>query len=269
MPLKASIKSLEEVPEILRGEYKKVADDQYVLDVDEKDYKASLSEFRLKNVDLLKREKDWVTKEDRLKAFGDMDPVTARKALEVLGKLEAEEEKTLLKDGKFDDVFNQRTEKMQESHRKAMEAKDKALETTLGQNLTYKSRLGSLMIDTEVNRTIGKFGSPRQGALTDILNRARGSFQVSEDGLKIVPLDSSGNAVYGTNGKELTMDEWAQTLVKESSYLFDPAKGGGAGGGQNSQSTQTKNTIDGSDPLAFGRNLKDIVAGKVIVSSQT
>ncbi len=267
--LKATVKTLDEVPEAARELYVQVGED-FVLDVDDTEYKTRINEFRTNNIDLqklnaqLKQDADEAQKlREVAKEYEGIDPDKAREALEKLKKIE---EKQLMDAGKIDELLHQRTENMRSDYEGKISALTKTLderESTLG---TMKDRLKTEVIDNRLQVAVGKVAAVRKGAMRDVLSRGREEWTLDDEG-NPVPRGPDGNVLYGKDGQSpITMEEWAQGLVKETPYLFEPSAGGGGPG----------DLGGGEDARTVGRDydslrdvpLEDIASGKVRVANQ-
>lgn len=263
MTLKALIAQLEDVSEELREHYVPAEGEGggFVLDSDESEYKKKLDEFRNNNRKL-HREQDRLRKEAE-KTKG-IDPERYQEAVDALEKLESMEDSELLKEGNIDAVVAKRTEAMKKENDKQMNARQKLLDVAMKERDKMKSRLGSLLIDSEVTRAISKIGKPRQGALDDILGRAHKTWQIDEEG-DVVPQSEGGETVYGTDGEPLTMEGWSADLLTNASHLFEGGGGGGGTGSKKPAKPGSKKTVQASDAMAFGKALEGVADGSVEV----
>lgn len=258
MALKSLITQAEydKLPDALKSEYSK-SGEQYVLEVDGADYKSKLDEFRSNNIKLQKAKEELVQSMERFKG---VDPEKYAKALEAFEKIEALEDKELLKAGKIDDIIMKRTGVMQEEHKKALSAAQKTIETLQGQTSTYQKKLGGLLVETTIGKAVNAIGVPRQSALPDIYNRANQAFMVDPEGA-LKPADG----LFNGKGEPITPEDWAKKLLEEAPHLFEAAGGGGAKGNANKGGGGSGQKIIANDPLEFGRNLEGIAKGTVTV----
>jgi len=259
MSLKMTVRSLEEVAEPFRELYEKT-DDGYTLKVDDPSGgKAKLAEFRSTNIKLMQQLKEL---QELARQFEGIDPKRAREAESLLNRINDEEEKQLIAQGKLDDVIARRTTKM----RSDFEAKQNRLAADLKKaqeaEASLRTRHDQLVIDQTISGAVTKRASPRPGAMLDILARARSAFQVDEQG-KLVPRE--GSNAFGKDGQPISLEEWTESLVSDASYLFDPAAGSGASGGRRGDAAG-RGRVSASDPVAFGRNLEGIAKGTVDVT---
>lgn len=259
--LKLFVKSLDEVDEKFHDLYEK-SEDGFFLKVDDKGYKSKLDEFRSNNRSLYNEKK---TLEEQISKYKGIDPETYQELLEIKKRLEADEEGKLIKEGKIDEVVKRRVQAYQANIDNQVKELNKERERLANENAAYKSRLSELVIDTEVQKTISKLGAVRPGAMTDILNRARSIFKIDENG-QMVPYDQNGGIRYGKNGSDpLSLDEWAQGLLQEAPYLFEPGSGGGASGGKkDTQKSGSKIRVNRRDPMAMGKYAEQIASGEAV-----
>lgn len=183
-------------------------DGKYFLDVEGVVPKTKLDEFRNTNVELMK-------KLDQLK---DIDPVEYRKLKAEFDKLKK------ASDNKpdVDAVVAERVAAMREE----LGAQLTELTNT---NMTLKTQLGSLLIDSAVKDAAVKHGALGV-AMDDLLLRARSSFQV-EDGVAVMK-DAKGHTVYDKDGSTpMSVDSWIKGLKKTAVHLFVMPSGGGGKGG--------------------------------------
>lgn len=261
MKLKPLIDSLEGVPEPFHQYYTKRADGKYVLELDGIPpglaEATKVDEFRTKNIELMRLNDELKTR------------ALTPEELESYNKLKKEQEdnkdKKLISEGKIEELVAQRTERMRNTY----EAQIAAL-TTAQDDLKKKldaatGHLSAVVIDSEVSKAVTSVGQVRQGAMTDILGRAKMVWRLGEDGK---PLAMKGDQpLYAADGRTpLSFQEWATSLVSEAPYLFEGSSGGGSGnegkGGGGGGGTKV---IDKGDTAAFAANLADIASGKVLV----
>lgn len=258
--LKALIKTLEEVDEKYRDLYV-AADGGFVLDeVETKDWKKQLDEFRNNNIALKQRQEELLAFAEKHK---DIDPVKYRDAMAALEQLEKLEDSELIKQGKWEDVIKKRTGTMATTYETQIAGLKQARAAAEENAGKYKNQLSDLLVETHVTKAIGDVGALRKGAQTHLINLARQQWSVADDGTL------KGKDLFNEKSEPMTLAEWAQMVSKEHSYLFEPGTGGGAQGGQRGGSkggnangvTQIEN-----DPIAIGKNLEAIASGKATVA---
>jgi len=166
------------------------------------------------------------------KAFSElgMAPETIK---ELKSKMEGDAEAQLLAAGKINELLGLRTTKMREDFQKKLEAADetvkKALDTAskwTGKVLENHIREAALVVGVHKN------------AVQDALLRARGIFQLNEDGNAVAMRD--GSPVLGKDGKTpLSPSEWLDSMKEVAPHWF-PAPGSGTGSQQSSNATNAK-----------------------------
>ncbi len=251
--LKATVASLDEIPESLRELYEE-QDGKYVLKVEGMIPKQRLDEFRENNIKLMK-ELDQLRKQ--METLKDIDPEKYR---EMARRLQDIDEKKLLDEGKIDELVQKRTERMRAEYEHQAQAMKRALEELKQERETLNQRLSEVLIDNAI-RDIAVQAGVRKTAIPDVLSRGRQVWRL-KDG-KPVPLRDD-QIIYGKDGTEpMSMQEWINQLQSEAPHLFEPSTGGGA---QHGSSGNTRpGTISIRDRDAINNNLEAIAEGKVIV----
>ena len=237
--------------------------EDYVIELDDKDYKKRISEFRTNNLDLTQKKEALEALSDKYK---DIDPAKYKEAVTALEKINELEEADLLKSGKFEDVVARRMKAKSDDYEKEINALKKGRDEESKLRETYQQQLGQLVINDAALKSIGAKVNIRKGALDDVIARAHRTWKLDKDGKTMIPLDGEGKKVFGKSGEQLTLDEWRDQLVEGAPHLFEEAKGGGANGGAGATGT----TKDGvriipNNPIAIGQNAKDIASGKAVV----
>jgi len=95
--------------------------------------------------------------------------------------------------------------------------------------VNYRNLAGQL-IEQNVTAAAIRAGNIRPKAMPDLLERARQTFTVLEDGSAIEARDEAGNMIFGNKGNPVSMDEWAEGLKKSAPHLWEPDKQGQPGG---------------------------------------
>ena len=269
MALKVVVNDINEVAESLRDQYKQVGD-EFVLDTDDSEFKQRLSEFRNNNIDLNRKlsEKEQALKtmgdlESTLKNYEGLDPQEARDALEKMRQIN---EKKLIDAGKMDEVLEQRTTRMRSDYEGQISALNRSLDEQKKSGGVYKEKLTKVVIDNSLQGAVSSVATVRKGAMQDVLARGRSVWSLNEDGTP-VPTGSDGKVMYGKDGKNtLSMEEWAQSLVEDAGYLFEPSTGGGSGGGTRQKQSTDSKVVSVHDQDSLNANIADIAAGKVQVA---
>lgn len=255
--LKALVKDINTVPEAYRDMYDQDGD-VWVLDTEDKDYKAKIAEFRDNNRALMRTQEELRSQADKYK---DIDPTKYAEAMEAMKHLDALEDAQLIKQGKFEEIVSKRTKLMGAEYENQLKAQKTAREQAEARAAQYQGKLGEVLIDAEIHKAVTNVAQPRRGAMGDILNRAKSAWGCDENG----NLKARGEGLFNEKGEPMTMDDYARRLVTEAPHLFESGGGGGSQGGrQGNGQRQGPKTIS-RDPVSVGRNLEDVASGRVEV----
>lgn len=212
MKLKYRISKLEDVEEQYRGLYAASADGTFTLQAEGVADKAKLDEFRDNNISLSKQ------MDDLKKMFEGIDP---NKVRELMARQKELEEKKLIDAGKLDELLAQRTTAMKSEYEAKLTAAEEARKKVT-------SQLEVLLVDSAIQTAAAKTGV-RATALEDVMLRGRTLFKV-QDG-KAVPIGADGKVIYSSDGvTPQSVEGWLGSLTTSAPHLFEPSKGGGAGG---------------------------------------
>ena len=254
--LKALLKALDEVPESLHEMYTKIGDD-FVLDIEDKDFKSKLGEFRDNNNNLKKTKEDI---EAKLKDFEGLDPAEYKKLLHLRNELDKNEDSELIKSGKIEDLIKKRTSQMEQDFNKRFKDATTARESAELRANDLTKQLRGLKIRTTVIDKIGSVAVPRQGAIDDITNRANSVFDIDDTGEVI------NKNFYNKKGELGSIEEYAHALVETAPFLFEAATGGGANGSRSNTKTGPGGIrVIPNDPIEIGKYFKEIASGTVVV----
>lgn len=265
MALKKKVKDIKDIPEALRDHYVKKGG-FYVLDTerdeddtedDDSESRSKLSEMRSNNIKLLKEKKEL---EEKLAGI-DMEMLEAgKKASE---NARNEEEKKLLREGKFDMVFNQRLEKLKGEY----ETKVGKLNEQLGLTVEHVSNLRDNLRGTKVaNHAIRaaqrKKLNLQPTAMEDYVRRALDIYDIDEDG-NVVAVDEEGNPRLNSESRPFSDDDFLTQVLEEAPHLLQGSSGADMKGTGGSRRAPGVIEINASDPKAFGNNLEAIAGGKI------
>jgi len=254
MKLRALVESLDDVPEQFRSLYTKT-EEGHVLDLDDKDFKSKIDEFRGNN---RKQKKDLEALQGTLDKYKDVDPEKYREAQEKLKKIE---EKKLLDEGEFDKLFTRKTQELKDDYEKRLKQLSEKQSATQEELEEKTSRLSRLRLRSEIQPIVESVGRVRPGAWDDIYARAERTWKYNSKSDDFDPMEA-GEVKFGKKGEPLTKVEWAQDLLESAGYFFDGAVGGGAPGSR--KATPGKRQI-GTDMVEIGRNAEAILKGDVEV----
>ena len=265
--LLAMIKELADIDDKYHDLYEPAGDgvDGFVLvGVDDKDFKRRLGEFRDNNTALTKKREEL---EASLKSFEGIDPDKVRT---IQKELDGFKDKTLLDEGKIDELLEQRVTRMRQDHEAHVKAltdeRDKA--TTNG--IAFRNQLSETKISSAVQSAISAVAVAQKGAMPDIIERAHKVWSMEDDGTLIAK--EGGEPIYGKKAdKPLTMEEYAERIVGEAPHLFEDTAGGGAqGSGKGGHlGLGGQKVIPAGDSKSFLANLEKVAKGDVRVEDSS
>lgn len=225
----------------------------------DKDVKALIDAAVGEAVEGLKRKNSEVIQankqlKEQLAQFEGIDPQAVSAMLK---RFADDEEAGLIKSGKFDEVLNKRTERMQQDFAKQLKGKEELL--------TRKEQAVRKLADRALSEAIVKAAS-KAGALPDALDdivlRAKASgWAVNDDGDVVAIRD--GEVILGKDGKTpLSPMEWAETLRENAAHLWPKAQGAGAtgsgSGGGSGKKSITREEFDKLDPAAKQKAAREL-----------
>lgn len=220
------------LPEVLQAEYTKDGDG-YVLDADITEHPRAKGLHA--SVQATREERDKLKADLKALAdkLGDLDPEKAREAMRRVRELD---EKKLLDEGKVEELFAKRTERMVADHAneiKARDAKIAELEQAVG---AMRGKLSEVLIDNAIAQGATSSGVKASG-LAPLLLIAKHGLPGGKvprwelDGDKPVPKNPDGTVSIGKDGKTaMGLDEWFSVARSELADLFEPSRGSGAAG---------------------------------------
>jgi len=212
MALKVKYNALKEIPaEDVRLYVER--DGAWHLDVDAKEEKSKLAEFRDHNIELEKKIRELNAR------FEGIDPEAVRKLAEEKARLEEEQK---LKAGEFQSVLDARlkAERTEAEKRMGMITKERD---------ALNARLATIQIDQGVVAAATKRGL-RATAIPDITARARSVFRLVNGVPAAFEADGQTVRVGKDGTSPLNLEEWIETQVSEAPHLFEANAGGGAAG---------------------------------------
>lgn len=196
--------------------------------------KATIKEFRDKNVTLMKEVEGFKSTIAVWDEIGSQD--TFKEALKTL---EAVKDEKLFDEGKIEEILNKRTGAMKRDHEAKVRNLTERAETAEKDYKKSKTAHASASIDNQIQIAISKIDAKiRKGAVEDVVARGRAKFTMDEEG-KVVAQDIHGNPLYGKDGvTPLTIIEWITELPNEAVHFFEDSSGGGGGGGDKNVTMQ-------------------------------
>ena len=210
MPLQPKYKSLKEIPaEDVRLYVER--EGAWHLDVDSKEEKAKLAEFREHNIALEKQIRELNAR------FEGIDPEAVRKLAEEKTRLEEEQR---LKAGEFQSVLDARlkAERTEAEKRVGIVTKERD---------ALNARLATIQIDQGVVAAATKRGL-RATAIPDITARARSLFRLVNGVPAAFEADGQTVRVGKDGASPMNLEEWIETQVSEAPHLFESNACGGA-----------------------------------------
>jgi len=275
--LKKRVKALDEVDAQFRTEYEKQSDGFFHLKVEadpededdadpEPDGKKEtaadrkLKEFRKENI-RLRREREEIDKR-----YEGVDPAEYANAMKVVEAARNEEEKALMRAGKFDEVLNIRHARLKELYEKQItKERDRAstAETAAG---SYRQMLHKDRVKAKVRAVADEMKLKlRSTAAEDFYARAERVFTDLDDDGELVSLDGEELRL-NDDGKRFSEKDFIMDVVERAPHLLEEASGTDIrGGSKKSRGNSGVVEIDPSDPKSFGKNVEAIATGKVDV----
>jgi hypothetical protein len=220
--------TLELIPEGLK-EHAKQVDGKFIVDVVPG---AKLVEFRENNITASRQRDEALAVLAKLKPvvgedvdtfvtkFGELNTIAQQVKDGKLQGTDAIEAEVVNRVGAMKTGFETQ---LQEAARKAAEAETRASTSDLKWRRSIVAR-------AVTEAVIDESSGANPSALGDILTRAYGVFQVSDDD-KLVAKDGEA-VIYGSDGATpMTPKEWLASIRKNAGHLFKGSNGGGASGG--------------------------------------
>lgn len=177
-----------------------------------------------------------------------------------------EEERELIQQGQLEEVIKRRSAKYNLRKDEDIAAANAAAATASERNKILEAQLGEHYILQDLQKEVAAKGlRVRDGALPDVISRAKSNWRLSEDGKGHEAWDGD-TRLYDENGQPLGMGDYVQEhLFRGASHLFAKGDGGGAGGSNSNTPTDGKLRILASDAAMRSRHIADIASGKAIV----
>jgi len=257
MTLKIVLENLDELDDATKALYVE-KDGAFHLDVEKVEdpkLKANITEFRNKNIQLMKEKEDLKLEAEKYKEI-DIDKYN--EAVKVLQKLD---DKKLFDDGNIDEIISKRTSSMKRDYEKQIENLTKIVNEVKETSVKSKKALEVSTIDNRIQIEIQKVGKIRKGTMEDIIARGRRIFSM-DDNDNLVAHEADGSAKFGKDGvTPLNIKEWAEELPLEAAHFFEPSSGSGAAGGAGSDK-KTKMSVEELSKLPPSERLKLVHSGK-------
>ncbi|ARB06104.1 head scaffolding protein [Dinoroseobacter phage vB_DshS-R5C] len=176
------------------------------------------------------------------KTWGSYDPEMVKT---IMTRLENDEEAKLLAEGKTDEVFERRAERLKADHAKQIEAYEKKVaELQQGYEMAGE-RVKRLTVEGGIRQAASELGVV-PSAFEDALHRAMSVFSVDEEG-KLHAAEPDGGTIYGKDGQPISPAEWLESMKEKAPHWFPAPQGGGAGGGRDRSGSFTISRADARD----------------------
>lgn len=204
---------------------------------------AEVAGLKQKNSEVIMQNKEL---RENMKRFEGIDPDAVRT---ILQRFADDKEAALIKEGKIDEVLNQRTERMKAGYEKETLAERQKREAAEARAEKFQRRV----LENGVIRAAAEAGV-HQHAIEDALLHAANVFQLDDEGNPV-----AAEGLYGRDGKPLTLKEWfAEKKESKPHWWPASANGGGAsqGGGKGDSKTMTRSQFDALDPAAKSKFMR-------------
>ena len=185
----------------------------------------AVSGLKNKNSELL----DSLAKsKESLKQWEGLDAGNVRS---VLDKIQSDEELKLLSEGRHDEAFKKRLEKVNAQHASQLENITKERDAATAALEKAREQVRNLVIDQQA---LSAFMAEKgiESAGPDVIARAKNTFSIEEDGSPVAR-NNNGEIIRGKDGP-ITVLEWVQNLKTTAPHLFPGSTGAGAGNQGNS-----------------------------------
>ncbi len=188
-----------------------------------------------KNTELLGKLKEQKTAvneaSERLKQFDGIDPDVVHT---IIKRFSDDEEAKLIAEGKIDEVLSKRTEMMKSSHDKELQKLHAELEKAQAVAAKFTDRVLADSI-----RAAGSDIGIHKAAYEDAIYRAKGAFEINEDGEVIAK-----EGMLDSQGKPLTPKAWFEDMKEQAPHWFPAPQGGGMG--NNATGNASKGNLGGT-----------------------
>lgn len=212
---------------------------------------AEVAGLKSKNDELL----DALNKtKQQLKPWDGLDPEKVRG---LMSKMEKDEELRLLAEGKTDEAFQRRLERVNAQHQSTVDTLSQERDQFKAQAEQFENQVRDLIIDQQV---ISSFMQEKgiESAAPDVVNRAKAAFTI-EDGQPIAR-DEKGQIIRGKDGP-ISIQEWVAKLKETAPHLFPPSRGAGArgssGGSLSSLDARMQAAAEANDMAEYRRLRKE------------
>ena len=164
------------------------------------------------------------TTKESLSAFDGFDSDDVKKTFALFNK---SEEAQLLKDGKFDEVIEQRTEKLRGDYDGKLADMKRISDSAIEDSKKYEGLYKNKIVDDAI-RKAALSSKVIPEALDDVLRRGRDLFSIGDDG-SIEARDSSGELMK-IDDHLMDPSRFIEGLKKSAPYYWPSSSGTGASG---------------------------------------
>lgn len=183
-----------------------------------------------------------------------------------VAKVRDEEEQGLLKSGNYDEWFKRKTKKLVDEKDTEIRNLRKANDELTSKNTVMTGTFTRQKAQAKVKAVIDKKGLRiRKYADEDLATRIDQDWTSDESGNLVL----KNKDLLNEKGEEVDVDTYVQKeLLERRDYFFEPAKGGGAGGSDDTGNPKNANTVK-RDPVEMGRHAEAIAKGEKKVAPRT
>lgn len=246
---------------------------EWVLKLDDDGEVARLAEMRESAIRSQKEAKEARERAERLEAeknalhetYKDIDPEEARKLREMRDQMKSEEEKQLIKLGRYEEFGQRRAAAAVSGMKEQVEAERRAKEKALQDRKEMHTRLSKFMIEQDIQKELGALNvRVKPTAIEDVLARTTRAWRLAEDKTKPEAFTDDGKIMYGEDQTSpITMTEFAKIhLIGKAAHLFEPAGGGGSDGGKKDDAPAGVLRVKRGDTEAVAKNMEKIAKGE-------
>jgi hypothetical protein len=190
--------------------------------------KNKVDEFRTNNVKLM-REKGEL--ESQLAKFKGVD---IEEYSNLKKKMQELEDKQLIDEGQFDELFVQRTQRMQDDYKTQIGTLSESVENHKKELKLKNNQLSDILIGNGVRDAMTKLGVFTPAAFEISIYKAKERFTLDDEG-KIVARDADGNKLFSKDGTtSYGFSDFAEELFrshKDEPWYVQPSTGSDSNGG--------------------------------------
>lgn len=159
---------------------------------------------------------------ETLKQFEGVD-IKSIKALQ--DRMNNDEEFKLLQEGKVDEVFNKRYERVRTEHEGKINELSETIKNTTAERDQYRDRFVRERVSLGLRDAAQKAGVVPE-ALDDVVLRGSSAFTVEPDG-QLVARDQDGKIITDSKGKPITPDSFVDGLRDRAPHYWRQSQGAG------------------------------------------